>query len=458
VSPCHGGNNDVEAPRHSEAAKLPHVFEWPVRFCGVLVIMSHSRSVIVCGGGIVGLCAAHYLARAGFAVTLIERNAEGADSCAVGSAGYISPSHLAPIAAPGMVWQGLKWMLSSRSPFYIQPRLDLELIRWGWLFARNCTRAHTQRAAPVLRDLCLAGRQLFVELAEQTGNAFELCTEGLLNLCKTPEALEHEVHGLARLTNELGVEARVLDAQQTAALEPGVLMDVAGSIHFPIDAHLTPSKFISTLVTILKQQGVNLRWNTSVHGWRTAAGRVTAVSTSGGELVANEYVIATGSWAPQAVGDLGLRLPMQPGKGYSLTIEGPRFRFTKPLILTERRVAVTPMGDKLRFGGTMEISGHTDSVRPERVAQIIAAAQSYFPDFRAKDFAGIKPWFGYRPVSPDGLPYIGRFAQPANLTAACGHAMLGVTLAPITGLLVAETLAGRKPSVDMTLLNPVRFA
>lgn len=420
--------------------------------------MSDSRSVIVCGGGVVGLCCAHYLARAGFAVTLIERNAEGADSCAYGSAGYISPSHVVPLSAPAMVWQGLKWMLSSRSPFYIQPRLDPDLIRWGWLFARNCTSAHTQRVAPVLRDLCLAARALFVELAEQTGNPFELRTEGLLTLCQTPETLAHEAHGLARLTNELGMEARVLDAKEAAALEPGARLDVAGAIYFPLDAHLTPWKLVPTIVALLKQQGVKLQWNTNVHSWRTAAGRVTAVSTSAGELVADEYVLAAGSWSPQAVKSLSLRLPMQPGKGYSLTIKEPRFRFTKSMILAERRVAVTPMGDQLRFGGTMEISGHNEAVRPERIEQIIAAAQSYFPDFRAADFAGITPWFGFRPVSPDGLPYIGRFRQPSNLTAACGHAMLGVTLAPITGLLVAETLAGRTPSVDMALLKPDRFA
>src|SRR5438270_8535889 len=157
--------------------------------------MAEARSVIVCGGGIVGLCAAHYLAREGFRVTLIERNSERAGSCAHGSAGYVSPSHVAPISAPGMVWQGLKWMTSSRSPFYIKARLDPELIRWGLLFARSCTPEHTRRAAPVLRDLCMASRELFVELAEKTGNAFELRTEGLLNLCKTAEGLEHEIHG-----------------------------------------------------------------------------------------------------------------------------------------------------------------------------------------------------------------------------------------------------------------------
>ena len=420
--------------------------------------MNNPRSVNVCGAGIVGLCTAHYLAREGLAVTVIERNAEGADSCAHGSAGFVSPSHVAPISAPGMVWQGLKWMMSSRSPFYIKPRFDPGLVRWGWLFARNCTVEHTRRAAPVLRDLCLAARELFLELAETTGNAFELRTEGMLNLCKTPEALEHEMHGLGRLANELGVEARLLDARQTAELEPGARLDVAGAIYFPSDAHLTPRKLIPTLVALLQQEGVSFHWKTSVHGWNCEAGRITSVSTSKGEFVADEYVMATGSWAPATVRGLGLRLPMQPGKGYSLTIEQPRFKFTKSLILAERRVAVTPMGDQLRFGGTMEISGHTNNVRPERVAQIIAAAQDYFPDFRAKDFAGIKPWFGYRPVSPDGMPYIGRFARPANLTAACGHAMLGLTLAPITGLLVAETLTGRRPSIDMRLLSPDRFA
>ena len=185
---------------------------------------------------------------------------------------------------------------------------------------------------------------------------------------------------------------------------------------------------------------------------------MTAAFTSAGDLVADEYILATGSWAAEMLRGSGIRLPMQPGKGYSLTMTQPRFKFSKPMILSERRVAVTPMGDQLRFGGTMELSGHSSSVLPERIEQIIAAAQSYFPDFGADDFAAIKPWFGYRPMSPDGLPYIGRFAAFSNLTAACGHAMLGVTLAPITGLLVAETLTGRKPSVEMRLLSPDRFA
>jgi len=420
--------------------------------------MRQNRSVIICGGGIIGLSCAYYLAREGWRVTVVERNAEGADSCAHGSAGYISPSHVIPLAAPGMVWNGLKWMLSSRSPFYIKPRLDSDLMRWGWLFARACTQAHTRRAAPVLRDLCLGGRKLFVELADITGNAFELKTEGLLNLCQTQEGLDHEAHGLAAIANELGVEAQVLNAQQTAALEPGAKLAVAGSVYFPIDAHVTPRRLMPALTGLLKEMGVKFSWSTSIYGWRAEGGRIAGVSTTSGDLYADEYVLAGGSWSPSMVAGLGVRLPMQPGKGYSLTIPQPRFQLTKPLILTERRVAVTPMGEQLRFGGTMEISGHNDTVRPERVEQIIAGAQAFFPEMTAADFAGIKPWFGYRPVSPDGLPYIGRMGRYANLSTASGHAMLGLTLAPISGLLISEVLSGRKPSVDLSLLNPNRYA
>lgn len=420
--------------------------------------MRQNRSVIICGGGIIGLSCAYYLAREGWRVTVVERNAEGTDSCAHGSAGYISPSHVVPLAAPGMVWNGLKWMLSSRSPFYIKPRLDSDLMRWGWLFARACSPAHTRRAAPVLRDLCLGGRRLFVELADITGNAFELKTEGLLNLCQTQEGLDHEAHGLAAIANELGVEAQVLNAQQTAALEPGAKLAVAGSVYFPIDAHVTPRRLMPALTGLLKEMGVKFSWSTSVYGWRSEGGRIAGVSTNSGDLYADEYVLTGGSWSPSMVAGLGMRLPMQPGKGYSLTIPQPRFQLTKSLILTERRVAVTPMGGQLRFGGTMEISGHSDQVRPERVEQIIAGAQAFFPEMTAADFAGIKPWFGYRPVSPDGLPYIGRLGAYANLSTASGHAMLGLTMAPISGLLISEILSGRKPSVDLTLLNPNRFA
>jgi D-amino-acid dehydrogenase len=357
-----------------------------------------------------------------------------------------------------MVWNGLKWMLSSRSPFYIKPRLDSDLIRWGWLFSRHCTEEHRRRSAPILRDLCLESRALFLELSDITGDNFELKQEGLLNLCQKQETLDKYSKGLAALCNELGVEARTLNAQETAVLEPGAKLQVAGAIYFPIDAHVSPRLFVPAMVALLKEMGVQFAWNTSVYGWRAEAGRIVGVSTTGGDLLADEYVLTGGSWSPAMVQGLGIRLPMQAGKGYSLTMDRPRLHLKKSMILTERRVAVTPMGEKLRFGGTMEIAGHTDRVRPERVEQIIAGAKAFMPELTDADFAGIKPWFGYRPVSPDGMPYIGRLGRYANLSTASGHAMLGLTLAPISGKLIAEVLGGRKPSVDLSLLNPNRFA
>lgn len=421
--------------------------------------MRRSQSVIVCGGGIVGLCTAYYLAREGLSVTVLERQSgPGHDHCALGSAGYVSPSHVIPLAAPGMVWKGLKWMLNSRSPFYIRPRFDTELMRWAWLFWRASTHHQVARAAPLLRDLCLQSRALYEELDDLTGDRSEFRKDGLLNICRTAQSLEDEANGLARIANELGVEARVLDAAQTAALGLGVKLDIAGSVYFPIDAHLTPDRFMAALGGLLKEMGVRLQWNTTIHGWRPLGNRLAAVQTTAGDFIADEFVLAGGSWSPGVLGGLGLRLPLQAGKGYSLTLPKPRFRVTKPFILKERRVAVTPMGDTLRFGGTMEIAGHDNRVRPERVEQIIAGVMAYMPEFTPADFAGVEPWFGYRPVSPDGLPYIGRFGRYENFTAACGHAMLGVTLAPGTGRLVAEVICGRKPSVDLTLLNPDRYA
>ena len=420
--------------------------------------MARDKSVIICGGGIVGLCTAFALARDGCSVAVVERNPEGHDQCAHGSAGYVSPSHVIPIAAPGMVWKGLKWMMDSRSPFYIQPRLDTDLMRWGWHFWRACHAGRVARAAPILRDLCLHSQGLFEELDEITGHRSEYQRAGLLNLCRTQQGLEDEANGLARIANELGIEARVLDATQTAALGLGVKLAIAGSVYFPIDAHLTPARFTGVLTGLLKEMGVRFQWSTTIYGWRTVGRRLAAVQTTAGDLMADEFVLTGGSWSATMINGLGLRLPMQAGKGYSLTLPNPRFRVTKPFILKERRVAVTPMGDTLRFGGTMEIAGHQDRVRPERVQQIIAGALAYLPELTPADFAGVKPWFGYRPVSPDGLPYLGRFGRYANLTAACGHAMLGVTLAPGAGRLVAEVIGGRKPSVDLSLLNPDRYS
>lgn len=416
-----------------------------------------AQHVVIVGGGVIGLCTAFYAAQKGHRVTILERGAPDHDGCSLGNAGMIVPSHFIPLAAPGMVALGLKWMWNPESPFYIKPRLSRDLLDWGWKFWRAANAAHVARSAPLLRDLHLASRAGFEELAALPGNDFGLVKKGLLLLCKTAHALDEEAR-TAEQARRLGVPAEVLDARQTAALDPGARMDVAGAVYFPKDCHLTPQRFLANLTRQLEQLGATFSWRTDVIDWRTNAGRVEAVQTSQGDFRADEYVLAGGVWSPMVARDLGLHLPMQAGKGYSLTLPQPRQLPTLCSILTEARVAVTPMGSSLRFGGTMEVTGLDETINPRRVQGIIKAVPQYFPAFSPEDFRDVAPWRGLRPCSPDGLPYLGRPARYANLVVATGHAMMGLSLGPITGKLVTEILCGERPSIHIDLLNPDRYA
>jgi D-amino-acid dehydrogenase len=415
------------------------------------------KSVLIIGGGVIGLCTAYYAARKGHRVTVLDRGTADHLNCSYGNAGFVSPSHFVPLAAPGMVALGLKWMLKPDSPFYIKPRLDWDLLNWCWRFHRAANAAHVARSAPLLRDLNMASRACFEELAAVTGNAFGLEKKGLLCLCRTQHRLEEEAR-LVEQAQQLGLEARVLTVRQTAALEPNIAMNILGAVYFGDDCHLTPARFMAALKHEVGQLGVVISWSTEATGWRITAGRVEAVLTTQGEFIANEFVICGGSWSPKLVRPLGLRLPMQAGKGYSLTLPTPPKLPAFPAILTEARVAVTPMGGSLRFGGTMEIAGLTREINPVRVQGIIDSVLKYYSDFKPVDFRGIQPWCGLRPCSPDGLPYVGRIRSYSNLSLGTGHAMLGLSLGPISGRLLAEVLSGEKPSIDLQQMNPDRYA
>jgi D-amino-acid dehydrogenase len=418
--------------------------------------MAESKQVVVIGGGVVGLCAAYYCALRGHRVTVIDRESEQHEGCSYGNAGLVVPSHFVPLAAPGMVATGLKWMWNPESPFYIKPRLDAELFSWACKFWRAANAKHVKRSAPLLRDLNFASRALFEELENLPGNDFGLVKRGLLVLCKTQRALDHEA-AFAELANQLSVPAEVLNAKQTAARDPGVRMDVAGSVYFPKDCHLTPAQFMERMKQQLVKLGVAIQWNTEVTGF-THDGSHLALQTSRNRIEADEFVLAAGSWSPELTLSLGLKLPMQAGKGYSITLPKPRQLPQLSSILTEARIAVTPMNGSLRFGGTMEIAGLNERINPARVRGIIKAAPKYLPEFTPEDFANVRPWCGLRPCSPDGLPYVGRTERFGNLTVATGHAMMGLSLGPITGKLVSEIVSGEKPSFDLTLLNPDRYA
>ncbi len=415
------------------------------------------KHVVIIGGGIVGCSAAIYAAERGHRVTLIDRVAEEHPGCSYGNAGMVTPSHLIPLASPGMVKLGLKMMWNAESPFYIKPRLNLDLMSWGLRFMRHCNEAHVERSAPVLRDLLMASRVCFQELAARTNNEFGLVERGLFMMCKTAGTLKHEEH-LVALANKLGMPAQVLSAKETQDREPTMRLDILGSTYFPVDSHLTPWKLMPALRRLAREAGADLRWNTPITGWRKENGRVRAVETPSGTIEGDEFIIATGSWAPEQARGLGMKLPMQAGKGYSLTVPNPPTLPAMCWVLTEARVAVTPMGaGQLRFAGTMEIAGMSEAINPARVRGIMKSVPTFLPDFGPKVFEGVKPWCGLRPVSPDGMPYIGRLSNWKNVTVAAGHAMLGLSMGPITGKLVAEIVSEVKPSVDLSAVNPERF-
>jgi len=419
--------------------------------------MSKTKSIVVIGGGIIGLCTAYYAMQRGHRVTIVEGGAAGHDSCALGSAGMIVPSHFVPLAAPGMVAMGLRMMWNSESPFYIRPRFSADLIGWAWKFYGAANAAHVARSAPLLRDLSFASRRCFEQLSELPGQDFGLVKRGLLLLCRSEHTLEDESRG-ALQANQLGIPAEVLTPTQTAQLEPAIQMNIAGSVYFPQDCHLTPQKLVASLTRALEKVGADFSWSTEVNGWALNGSHIQSVKTSSGEISADEYVLAVGSWSPQLVRELHIRLPVQAGKGYSITLPHPKRLPTICSILTEARVAVTPMGSSLRFGGTMELAGLDQSINPARVRGLIKSVEKYFPEFGPEEFRGLPVWSGLRPCSPDGLPYLGRFARYANLSVATGHGMMGLSLGPITGQLMAAILSDEKPSIDLRLLDPNRYA
>jgi D-amino-acid dehydrogenase len=416
------------------------------------------RRVLIIGGGIIGLSTAYYCVRRGWEVTVVERGSAQRDGCSFQNAGMVVPSHFIPLAAPGMVALGLKWMWNPESPFCIKPRASARLLGWLWKFWRAATPQRVRRAAPLLRDLNLASRALYEELAATIGNDFGLVKNGLLMLCQTQQGLDEEAK-IAAQAVALGLPVQVLDARQTAALDPQVRMSVAGSVYFPKDCHLQPDRLLAALQARLVAAGVQFLWDSEVTGWRQGSGcRLQAVCLAGGrELPAEEYVLCGGSWSPGIVRELGLKLPLQAGKGYSLTLPRPRQLPQICAILTEARLAVTPMGGALRFGGTLEISGLNHDINPARVRGIINAVPGYYPDFTPADFDGLRPWCGLRPCSPDGLPYLGRSGMFSNLTLATGHAMMGMSLGPITGSLVAGIISGDRSQMDLSLLSPDRY-
>ncbi len=412
--------------------------------------------ITIIGGGVVGLCCAYYLNKEGYEVTVIDRN-DITDGCSFGNMGYISPSHFIPLATPGIVSQGLRWMLSPSSPFYIKPRLNWELIQWGLTFWKNSNAQKVKENIPHLNNLLQLSRELMNDLKKEFNDSFTMIEKGCWTLYKNEKTADHERH-LTEQAMSLGLKTQTYSASQVQELEPEVEVDAAGGVLWLDDCHLDSAKLMRALHRFLQTAGVKFFLNAEVKGFERTDGKINSVITDQEKIHTDEIIIANGSWMPAVARMAGIHLLMQPGKGYSVVYENMEKNLRRPAILIEARTAMTPIDRWLRIGGTMELSGHSDNILPKRVTAIYDSVKKYFPSLNISRPEPGKAWYGYRPVTPDGLPYIGKHKRISNLTFAGGHAMLGVSAAAATGKLINEILGNRPTSIDIFAFDPERFS
>jgi D-amino-acid dehydrogenase len=413
-----------------------------------------SKAIII-GGGVIGLFSAYYLHKSGWDVEVLDKG-HMTDNCSYGNAGYISPSHFVPLASPGMVKQGIKWMFNNKSPFYVKPSLNPDLISWGLKFAKSCTQKHVDRSARALRDSMMLSSRLYHEFEKDSGIDFCLEDKGCFVMFKTEKVAEHERHLVEKAT-ELGLDAQLLNADETRAMQPDIELDILGSVLYRCDSHMYPNMLMKGLIKHLEELGVKLHRNEAVTAIRHDKDKITGVITGDKEYTGDAYLIAGGSWSPALAKLAGLSIPLMPGKGYSFMVHNPVKKMTIPAILAEARVAITPMNGSIRFGGTMEVRKINKEISMNRVEGIVEAVPKYFPDFKLPMPDPKDVWFGFRPVSPDGLPYIGLSNKYKNLGIATGHAMIGLSMGTVTGKLMAEAFNGDKPSMNIGAFKVDRY-
>ncbi len=409
----------------------------------------------IIGGGIIGLSSAYYLSKAGHQVTILDKG-DLSDGCSFGNAGMIVPSHFIPLAAPGMISKGIRWMFNSSSPFYVKPSLNPDLLRWGYLFYKSASNENVDKGIRALKELSLFSKLMYRQLVQDLPFDFGYHERGLMMLYQTAETEKEEIE-TAHLANENGIEARVLSLLQIQNLEPDLRVQARGGVYFPADAHLTPQQLVKGLIEFLKDAGVEFKTDCEVFDFTIQNKKIQSLTTNLGQFSFDKMVLATGAWSGSVAKRLNLTLPMQAGKGYSFTINGVQKNVRIPTIFLEARVAVTPMGSSLRFGGTMEITGVNHKISMNRVKGIVNSIPNYYPDMKVEMPAKEKIWHGLRPCSPDGLPYVGRSEQINNLVISTGHAMLGLSLAPGTGKLVADLINEDPVSVNLSPFEPGRF-
>jgi D-amino-acid dehydrogenase len=412
------------------------------------------QNVIVIGGGVVGAAAAWYLQEAGKRVTIVDKKNFGA-ACSRGNCGFVCPSHVLPLTTPGAFKMAAASLFQKNSPFRVKPRLSLSLMKWFYRFARRCNTRDMLAAGYEIQALLNSSRTLYTHWVEQDKIACEWETKGLMFVFKSHKAFAHYAEVNDLLKEQFQQPAKALAGVDLSDYEPSLKPGLAGAWLYEQDAHLRPDVLMASLRKKIIERGGIIQENCDVQEIVSEGGKAVKLRTSQGEFTADAFVVATGATTPFLNETLGCNIPIQPGKGYSLTMPRPRRCPITPMIFEEHRVAVTPMQTGYRIGSTMEFSGYDESLPPARLQYLKDAAAIYLKDPEATPVE--ETWFGWRPMTWDSKPIIDFSPRYNNVLIAAGHNMLGLSMAPATGKLVAELLTNQQPHIPVEPFSLKRF-
>lgn len=417
--------------------------------------MTTSRSdVLILGGGVIGLSCAWHLLKGGARVRVLEQGTPGCGS-SHGNCGTITPSHAAPLTMPGTLGVALRSVLRADAPLYLNPRFDGPRFRWLMGFARHCNWSDFHRATQARLAILQRSRHLLAEFVRNEKLDCEFEEAGLLYVYRSAAQMADDEHHHAQVLDRLGIPVQRLGGEEVQAMEPALKPGVLGGLFHPDDARLRPDRYVAELARLVREQGGMIETGAKIERLETNGQQIVGVSTSLGDFTGDRIVMALGAWSPLLGKQLGLRIPMQPGKGYSLTYTRPARAPRHAMVLREAKVCVTTWDSGFRIGSTMEFSGYSEGLNRTRIDALRRGAAEGLIDPEGPQLQ--ESWWGWRPMSVDEVPIIGPSTRWSNLHLATGHGMLGVSMSTATGELIASQIQGTAPAMDPTPYAPARF-
>lgn len=412
------------------------------------------QDIVIVGGGIIGIACAHYLTEAGMKVTVLDKGSL-AGACSQGNCGYICASHILPLTEPEALWTGLRSLFNPQAAFRIRPTLRPELWMWMLQFMRRCNHRQMLTAGKALKALLESSLQEYHQLVEREKLDCEWEEKGLLFVFKDEPGMEHFAKMDRFIAEHFGVSAKRIAGSELPAMDAALRPGLTGAFHYPDDASVRPDRLSSEWVENLRARGVTFIENCSLHSVEKSDGHIRAIETSNGRIEAEHFVFATGAWSAKLAPHLGCRIPIEPGKGYSVTMARPAICPSHPMLFPEKRVGVSPFKGGYRLGSMMEFTGFDDSIPEHRIRQLCSSAEDYLIEPHTETI--LETWYGWRPMTWDSLPIIGQVPKLQNGYLATGHNMLGIATATGSGRLLSELVLGKPPHIDPAPYSPGRF-